>query len=189
MEQTGGTGAKALTTDQVARVLSPVVRRILPIIRLYSSWISKSSALLDSNFVRDELKADLWNSLGRALSVVTATFPTDQLPNIEHLLDEDEETIAFQPLSSNENTNVWYLEGSLREKWHEATEKPRDTTKEMLFRMKEFLVVGLTLAVQSVSFVQSAVIVTTLLTDGTIARPTGAKSRYIYLHLQLWSRW
>lgn len=150
-EQIDGAQASTAIERMVARALSPVVRRLLPLIRIYSSWLSKSSTLLDSNFVPDELKSELWNSLAKALTSVTATFSTDQLPNVEHLLDEDEETVGFSPLTSEEDTNVWYIEGKMKDKWHELTDQPRDITKEMLFRLKEFLVVGLTLAVQSVS--------------------------------------
>lgn len=131
--------------------LSPVIRRVLPVLRLYSSWLTKSSALANSDFVRDDLKADFWASLAEALSAITSTFSTDQLPNLDHLLEEDEETVKFLPLCSSEDNNFWYLDGSLRATWHEKTEQERDLNKEMLFRMKDFLVVGLTLAVESVS--------------------------------------
>lgn len=131
--------------------LTPVICRILPVLRLYSSWLTKSSALANSDFVRNELKADFWASLAEALSMITSTFSTDQLPNVDHLLEEDEETVKFLPLCSSEDNNFWYLDGSVRARWSEKNEQKRDLDREMLFRIKDFLVVGLTLTVDSVS--------------------------------------
>ena len=133
--------------------LSPVAYRVLPVVRIFSSWLSKLTDVVSSDFVRDEVKASLWTALAATLSSITGTFPTEQLPSIEYLLDEDEETIKYPPLSSSGDNSIWYIEGRLRSRWHDISDGKRDTPTEMLFRVKGLLIAGLSISVESVHLV------------------------------------
>lgn len=145
-----GGSTEAVNSNSASGALNPIVCRVLPVIRIFSSWLSKLTDVVSSDFVRDEAKANLWTALAAALSSVTASFPTDQLPSIEHLLDEDEETIKYPPLVPSEDNNIWYADGMLRPRWHDISDNDRDTTTEMLFRVKGFLVAGLGISVELV---------------------------------------
>lgn len=101
---------------------------------------------MSSDFVREELKQGLWTALADTLSSVSMAFPANLLPNIEHLLEEDEEIIRYPPLHSADDI----ADTMTKSRWHDLSDDTRDATREMLFRVKEFLVAGLGLAIESV---------------------------------------
>lgn len=52
---------------------------------------------------------EFWKIYADALTLLIATFPVLDLPSVDYLLDEDEDTIAFKPLC-NENTHLRYFD-------------------------------------------------------------------------------
>jgi len=130
------------------------MQRVLPVLRLYSSWLYKNISVLandiDPTFA--PLQAELWSAFARNLSLINAKFAPDRLPSpLENMLDEDEDTIGFKALHCDENQYVWYNERGLRPRWHEMPPQQRSVGTEMLSRLRDLLTVGVALVVDQVS--------------------------------------
>jgi hypothetical protein len=134
------------TTDLTLKI-TVIMRRILPGLRLYSSWFTKNWATLAADLndvhVREQLQ-NLWRCYAEVLTTLVETFPADRLPSVEYMLEEDAETISFEPLISPLTNWIWFSEGSPRAKFSEVDRShPND---EMLIRIRGLLVNGLELA-------------------------------------------
>lgn len=133
-----------------------VARRVLPAIRQYSSWLlSNSNALIIENEDRDTSLhiqiREFWKLYASTLSLLASSFDIAKLPEIDYLLEEDEETIGFRPLM-NEETGRRYFNANGRRKpqpQDESVERhhPND---EMLFRVRDLLIDGADLVVHKV---------------------------------------
>ena len=138
--------------------MSATVRRILPYLRQYSSWLVSNVlhlvALETQKCVGIQV-TKFWRIYADALTLLAATFQRLDLPNVEYLLEEDEDTIAFTPFSKS-TTSGRYLQGD------GLTPRPRSRDQgvqrhhpnvEMLFRVKGLLEDGITLAVNKVWYI------------------------------------
>lgn len=101
------------------------------------------------NALRQDLRK-LWESYARVLSYLARTFPAEDLPDLDYLLDEDEDTIGLVPLRSDRSRKTWYSGGQLKKKHRDPDVKRADEETEMLYRVRELLVDGLQLAVDKV---------------------------------------
>lgn len=148
-EAVSPTNKKGLT-DRI----NPIMRRVLPALRLYSLWLHKNVAVLsnpiDASF--SSLQEQLWTTYAKCLSATTEVFPSEHLSAVDYLLEEDEDTIGFKPLLCKENRDVWYDGDKFRARWHDVAENTRDINMEMLSRVTGFVVVGLKLAMDQVSW-------------------------------------
>ncbi|KAF1952121.1 hypothetical protein CC80DRAFT_552553 [Byssothecium circinans] len=126
--------------------VTAVARRVLPGLRLYSTWFARFWNVLDANIAdtltRVEVQ-ELWRSYAETLTLLASSFPVPQLPEDNYMLDEDIETIGFQPLISPETLKLWYNNEELKPK---GTELERNHPNvEMLMRVRDLLVDGLLL--------------------------------------------
>lgn len=147
--ETKGTNKKSLSG-----FMNSTMQRILPVLRLYSSWLFKNISVLandvDPTFA--PLQAELWSAFARTLSLINAKFAPERLPSpLEYMLDEDEDTIGFKALHCDENQYIWYNERGLRPRWHDIPTQQRNVGTEMLSRLRDFLTVGVALVVDQVS--------------------------------------
>lgn len=99
-------------SPNISERLTATARRILPALRQYSSWLLSNSCLLiamqSDAFISVHLN-EFWKIYANALTLLITTFPVVDLPVVEYMLDEDEDTIAFKPLC-NEHTRLRYFE-------------------------------------------------------------------------------
>lgn len=128
--------------------ITAVARRVLPGLRLYSTWFSRYWRVLDANVASTLTKVEvqeLWKAYAATLTLLASSFPADQLPphSDSYMLEEDTETIGFQPLISPDTMKVWYDGANLKKKWSDVERS--HPTIEMLMRVRDFLVDGLTL--------------------------------------------
>lgn len=133
-----------------------VARRVLPALRQYSSWLlSNSSALIIESEDQDSSLhiqiREFWKLYASTLTLLWSTFDVVNLPEVEYLLEEDQETIGFRPLM-NEKTGRRYFDSNGRRKPQlqgESAERhhPND---EMLFRIRHFLIDGVDLVKHNV---------------------------------------
>jgi hypothetical protein len=131
---------------QLSDKVTIVARRVLPGLRLYSTWFARFWPVLNANLA-DTLTMvevqELWRSYAETLTLLASSFPVDLLPEDNYMLDEDVETIGFQPLISPETMKVWYTNGELKLKGSEL--ERHHPNIEMLMRVRDLLVDGLML--------------------------------------------
>ena len=136
-----------------------MARRILPALRQYSSWLVSNAALLVAEVGDTSLNVqikELWKIYASTLTLLAATFPVSELPSIEYLLEEDVDTLGFKPFT-NDSTWKRYYHDERREKrdrkakWNDCGVERHHPNVEMLGRIRDFLVDGLTLATNEVS--------------------------------------
>jgi hypothetical protein len=131
--------------------VSIVAQRTLPSLRHYSSWLITNSELLISETADSGLKLHIdqfWNCYAGALTLMTSTFDVLNLPDINYLLEEDEDTLGFAPLENDATAR--------RYRSNDGNVKPRrpesrlSANAEMLFRIRDFVVDGVFLVTEKV---------------------------------------
>jgi hypothetical protein len=137
-------------TSHLSDKITAVARRILPGLRLYSTWFTRYWHVLNAN-VADTLTVvevqELWKAYAATLTLLASSFPADQLPSDNYMLEEDTDTIGFQPLVSPETMRMWYNNTdnntTLKPKWSDLERNHPNI--EMLMRVRDLLVDGVTL--------------------------------------------
>jgi len=140
--------------------VTAVASRILPALRHYSSWLVSNAALLIAEVGDTSLNVqikELWKIYANTLTLLAATFPVSELPNIDYLLEEDVDTLGFKPFT-NDRTWKRYFHDERQEsrdrksKWNDRGVGRHHPNVEMLGRIRDFLVDGLTLATDEVCY-------------------------------------
>lgn len=133
-----------------------VARRILPALRHYSSWLLTISNLLVAQKEEKETLLsvqikEFWKIYANTLTLLASTFDVVHLPEIDYLLEEDEETLGFAPLAK-EATNRRYLDtnGKQKPRMNDSGVQRNHPSIEMLYRIREFVIDGLDLVVSNV---------------------------------------
>lgn len=132
-----------------------VARRILPALRHYSSWLLTVSPLLVAYKEKDTPLSvqitEFWKIYANTLTLLALTFEVVNLPDIDYLLEEDEETLGFAPLDQ-EATSRRYLDtnGKFKPRMHDQGVERSHPNIEMLYRVREFVIDGLDLVVGNV---------------------------------------
>lgn len=146
--------AEADKYTTLADKITGTARRILPALRLYSSWFLTNCAVLAAEVgdtsLQDHVK-QLWRAYARTLTLLASVFPAEYLPSVEYLLEEDEDTIEFRPLISDQTNKIWNLGEKPKARFHDAGIERHHPNIEMLARVRELLVDGLHLTVDEVS--------------------------------------
>ncbi|KAH3907510.1 hypothetical protein HBH56_189980 [Parastagonospora nodorum] len=131
---------------QLSDKITAVARRTLPGLRLYSTWFSRCWQVLNAN-IADTLTTvdvqELWKAYAATLTLLASSFPVDQLPEEDYMLEEDTDTIGFQPLVSPNTMKVWYNGENMKQKWTDLERNHPNV--EMLMRVKDLLIDGLLL--------------------------------------------
>ncbi|RMZ86232.1 hypothetical protein DV737_g178, partial [Chaetothyriales sp. CBS 132003] len=143
--------------DEVACIaqLTPLCRKLLPHLRLYSSWL-----LSTAEFVHESKDAiqhpglnQLFDRYADALNTLIKLFPLPKLPDCEHLLDEDHlilSSVAFSPEAKSRWTQ---RAGGKQPKGRRFTGADAKRPEvEMLTRIKDFVKDGLFLIKRRDSF-------------------------------------
>ncbi|KAL8764194.1 MAG: hypothetical protein Q9184_000163 [Pyrenodesmia sp. 2 TL-2023] len=125
-------------------VLTPASRRLLPGLRLYSSWLITRAALLsahlgDATFGKS-IK-DFWATYVEVLTLILSTTSFANLPQVEYLLEEDEEIIGFGPLQEEQHQRKFLDPGTLKRKpkCYEQGVKRHHPNVETLCRIRDFV--------------------------------------------------
>lgn len=134
--------------------ITAAVRRILPALRHYSSWLTCNADILlrylDQSGLGDLINV-FFGLYASTMTLLASTFHPDSLPLIEYLLEEDEDTIAFKPLREHDRSH--YLEqssGTLKQKFHTYGVERHHPNVEMLGRVRDLLADAVALAVRDV---------------------------------------
>lgn len=133
-----------------------VARRVLPALRNYSSWLLTVSNLLVAYKAEKDTPlavqiTEFWKIYANTLTLLASTFDVVHLPEIDYLLEEDEETLRFAPLNK-ETTSRRYLDsnGQQKPQMDDPGVERNHPNIEMLYRIREFVIDGLDLVVSNV---------------------------------------
>jgi len=138
--------------------VTAVARRVLPALRNYSSWLLTNCDFLvaqiqDRDTALSVQVKEFWKIYANTLSLLASTFEVTTLPEVDYLLEEDEETLGFKPLISEATSRRYHLESFLRAKprMNDPGIERNHPNLEMLYRICEFVIDGLDLVVGNVS--------------------------------------
>lgn len=150
-EDVKSSGSKGGPKHALADRLSPLARRVLAPIRIYSFWFSKNGTILtqlpDPSLVAKS--RELWEVYAASLTALAEQFPVPELPEAGYMLQEEADLVGFVPLADDE-----------RKMWeHNGVRKPRksDSDKgigpdgEVLARVRVILATGVQLVMDKVS--------------------------------------
>lgn len=129
--------------------ITAVTRRVLPALRQYSSWLLSNAEILvaqvGDNVLNVQIR-ELWKIYATTLTLLTSTFFVSELPQVEYLLEEDEDTIGFKPLD-NDITKRRYYDGLnlvvQKPKYHDRGIQRHHPNVEMLGRIRDLLTDGM----------------------------------------------
>jgi hypothetical protein len=131
-----------------------VVRRILPALRNYSSWLLTVSNYLVAYNEKDTPLAvqliEFWKIYANTLTLLASTFDVVHLPEVDYLLEEDEETLCFIPLSKGTSRRYLDAHGQQKPSMNDPGVERSHPNIEMLYRIREFVIDGLDLVVGNV---------------------------------------
>lgn len=125
---------------------TPVTRRILSHLRLYSSWLlSKVEYLLANKSLKVQMR-EFWRVYSEALSLLVTTYPIIDIAEIPYLLDEDLDTLGFSPFSATVGEQRFHdAQGQSKPAYSEGRFGPRSSANEMMYRIKSLVKDGVLL--------------------------------------------
>ena len=142
-----------LTCVSADQKITPVMRRVLPCVRIYSSWVMtivhhmvKQYEFYDEFF--QALRSDLrrfWASYVETLTILVQQFGPDDVLDVGYLLEEDSETIGFAPFQYGSLMHRFLEEGNFRKR-DRYNALRQSLAKEMLSRIRDLVIDAAVLA-------------------------------------------
>ncbi|MCJ1382893.1 hypothetical protein MMC17_006006 [Xylographa soralifera] len=143
-------GSDPETTAKGSEKITAVARRVLPGLRQYSSWLICTSTLLaqlGDTTLGVQIK-ELWKTYANTLTLIAAAISVPDIPVIEYLLEEDEDTLGFKPFEKELLLRRYKIQetGAPKSLFHTVDVKRQHPNVEMLGRICDFLTDGVSLA-------------------------------------------
>lgn len=134
--------------------VTEIARRVLPALRLYSSWLLTMTHLLEGLSGDDFLKEAIdqfWPIYAKVVDLVAAIFPIwdlEDLDEITYMLEEDADSREFKPLVNDRTNKIWCYKttGEAKPRFFDHGVERASIDEEMLARVRELLADGLFLA-------------------------------------------
>ena len=165
--QTLGSGSSQRSRS-LATILgmTPVLRRILPCLRLYSAWLLSFYDILvghgeDSGEHQLPLES-LWKAYAACMSSLTALVGFDAISDVPYLLDEDEDMLHFTPFNDAVHQVYLCTASGMSKQPRPQSSSDRSTEasrpdREMAYRLKGILAAAEHLQAQHVSLCQTRI--------------------------------
>ncbi|KAJ5280423.1 hypothetical protein N7478_005795 [Penicillium angulare] len=140
-------------TDNGPDKVTAVARRILPALRHYSSWLlATSDFLIAQKEEKDSALSiqikEFWKIYAGTLTLLASTFEIIHLPEVDYLLEEDEESLGFAPLDQKATIRRYCTpNGEIKPRVTDPKIERSHPNMEMLYRVREFVIDGLDLVV------------------------------------------
>ncbi|KAG0155769.1 hypothetical protein PDIDSM_2942 [Penicillium digitatum] len=123
-------------------------------LRHYSSWLlTNSQSLVEQKEEKDSALSiqikEFWKIYAGTLSLLASSFDVVSLPEVDYLLEEDEESLGFAPLDQDATTRRYVGCGDRsKPRMHDLGIERSHPNMEMLYRIREFVIDGLDLVVR-----------------------------------------
>ena len=164
-EEENVSGADSLLPNSTGRTTA-VARRVLPVLRHYSSWLAIRAEILIAEVGDSPLNVqikELWKTYANTLTLLASTFSSADLPVIDYVLEEDEDILGFKPLKHE--CREWRyrdeVSGIRKPKYHDQGVEVHHTNIEMLGRIRDLIMDGLKLQLVEVSLRPSSLAIGT----------------------------
>ena len=143
-----------LSDPLFARHLEGAIAITLPSWRLSMAWISKNKLLLTHviHSEIDPLQSELWMKVARCLSAAGKILHRRDVPPVDYLLNEDEDTVGFTPLICDSTQHIWSRHDGQIKQTRGDVEIAFERSTEMIHRLATCLDMGKSLALDAVSF-------------------------------------
>lgn len=127
----------------------------LPCLRLFTAWLLTNEKVLSPGLGQKDLEEDMaqfWARFAEAMTLLSARFPVQELPEVTYQLVEDVASLGFLPLQSTRTMQRWYLAGSSQQirKRDDVGVQKLGEDQEALGRIRGLLVDALMLAIDQV---------------------------------------
>ena len=139
-------------SNQGHEKITAVTRRILPALRQYSTWLVSEAHILVVNHPGNTSVyiKELWKMYADVLTALITYFPVTELPDLDYLLEEDQNTVGFKPLrdpdlETQANLYINY-KGMVKVRYTDPGVERSHPNIEMKARVRDILLCGLTLA-------------------------------------------
>ncbi|KAL8935816.1 MAG: hypothetical protein Q9211_004496 [Gyalolechia sp. 1 TL-2023] len=132
------------STTASVNFISPTMRRLLPSLRYYQSWLQSRAALLSAHLGEPKMQSliqSFWTTYVDVLNLMSSTTRFGDLPRLEYALEEDEEIIGFGPLQEGDLQRKYLHPKSMSRKpnCQEQGVKRHHPNTEMLCRIRDFV--------------------------------------------------
>lgn len=140
---------------ELSAKLTPLGRRILPFLRIYTNWLLTSIVLVQGLFGDGFVGASVqqfWPTYARVIDLIAQAFPIwdlEDVDDVEYLLEEDVDSRQFKPVFDEERTAMRWMNKQTDSMKPCCTDKNVvrvSPDEEMLQRVKDFLADGLNMA-------------------------------------------
>ncbi|KAF2229699.1 hypothetical protein EV356DRAFT_520678 [Viridothelium virens] len=131
-----------------AEKLSKHAQYLLHPIRIHSLWLVTNCESLRGNRKDKYTTRNAWRSYAKILTLLANEFPLEELPTVDYLLEEDEETLGLSSLLSEETSRIWKNGSRYKSRMREELTKLTPEI-ESLARIRDLLIDGLGLALEA----------------------------------------
>ncbi|CAK3856747.1 telomerase activating est1 [Lecanosticta acicola] len=143
---------------ELSDFVTDTCRRLLPCLRVYTNWLLANLRMVGGLRHYDQIDpgvaealVQFWSSYAQALDLVNQAFPVwdlDESAKVEYMLEEDIDTLQFLPVTEEQTIATWYIGSSGVQKplFTDRNVVRRSPDEEMLYRIRDFLNKGITLA-------------------------------------------
>lgn len=141
--------------QDVSERIGATARRTLPCLRHYSGWLILNAAHLVVLENYDHVSVQItefWQVYAETLTLLASKFDTSVFPDVDYMLEEDEDTITFAPFT-NLSTSKRHSQAAgrtLRPRSCDQAVQRRDPSVEMLYRIRGLVEDGIEIAAKEV---------------------------------------
>lgn len=125
--------------------LSPVARRCVPAVRLYSSWLSENAPVLSTELndstVMTKLK-EMWRLYAALLTTAAPLVLGKDVPALDYMIEEDIDTIGYLPLFKNTPGNPWFKANELKPRFNDEGVERHIPVAEALAELRDLVIAG-----------------------------------------------
>ena len=142
----GVSGSAEINPQSPIKRLAPVICRILPHLRQYSTWLSFNISYLlaqkdDALIIQIQ---EFWRSYAETLTLLAASFVVPSLPQATYMLPEDVDTLGFLPFDGpSDNSRYLLPDGKFKPRFSNEGTTRLSSSEETLARIRDFVVDGL----------------------------------------------
>lgn len=123
--------------------ITAVIRRILPALRQYSTWLVSRAEVISAQEGHTALNVhikEMWSIYCSTMSLLVLAFPPENLEDVEYLLEEDMATVGLKPFRDSELCNLYINDnGQLKPRSTDPNVERSHPNLEMRARVRDLL--------------------------------------------------